>query len=104
VSGAAPFGSECGPWRQARIRGAAIRSLEEAYAALAAALALPAHFGRNLDALWDALTGDVVGPLELLWEDAAATRAALGSTPFERLIAVLREAEGARRDFRLRLR
>ena len=104
MSAAAPFGSACRPWRQARIKGAAIRSLDEAYAALAEALALPAHFGRNLDALWDALAAEVAGPLELLWEDAAATRAALGSTAFERLIAVLREAEGVRQDFRLRLR
>jgi ribonuclease inhibitor len=89
-----------GRWKRVRIDGAAVRSLEEAYSALAAALALPAHFGRNLDALWDAVTGDVAGPLELRWDDAAATRAALGAD-FERLVALLREAESARKDFRL---
>ena len=89
-----------GPWPQVRIEGAAVGSLDEAYSALAAALALPAHFGRNLDALWDALTGDMAGPLELVWDDAAATRAALGAD-FERLVALLREAEAARKDFRL---
>lgn len=90
------------PWRQVHIEGAATGSLDELYAALAAALGLPAHFGANLDALWDSLTGDMAGPVELLWHDAAATRAALGAD-FDRLAAVLREAEGARKDFRLRL-
>src|SRR5271169_18718 len=80
------------PWREARVDGAAIGSLAEAYAALAAALRLPAHFGANLDALWDSLTGDVAGPVELLWHDATATRAALGAD-FDRLVTLLREAE-----------
>jgi len=90
-------------WKRVGIDGAAVRSLDDAYSALAAALALPAHFGRNLDALWDALTGDVAGPLELRWDNTAATRAALGAD-FERLVALLREAEAARKDFRLLLR
>ncbi len=95
--------SEAAAPRRVRIEGAAVRSLDDAYDALAKALALPAHFGRNLDALYDALTGDVAGPLELEWADAAASRAALGQD-FERLAAVLREAERKRNDFRFNLR
>ncbi|MFI4987560.1 MAG: barstar family protein [Alphaproteobacteria bacterium] len=85
-----------------RIDGRAVRSLADAYTALAEALVLPAHFGRNLDALFDALTGDVAGPLELEWANAAATRAALGRD-FERLVAVFREVAAAREDFTFRL-
>jgi ribonuclease inhibitor len=84
------------------VEGAGIRSLAGAYDALAEALALPETFGRNLDALWDLLTGDVAGPVELVWRDASLTRAALGAA-FDRLVAVMREAERARPDFRLRL-
>jgi ribonuclease inhibitor len=85
------------------IEGAALRSLDDAYDALAAALGLPAHFGRNLDALWDSLTGDVEGPIELVWRDAARTHAALGAR-FEEILGVLREVERARPDFRVTLR
>ena len=32
---------------------------------LSRALALPEHYGRNLDALWDCLTGDLSVPCEI---------------------------------------
>jgi len=89
-------------WRRASIEGAGLRSLAEAYRALAAALALPPHFGANLDALWESLSADMAGPVELVWNDAAASRKFLGAD-FERLVTVLREAEAARKDFRVRL-
>ena len=42
-------------------------------------LNLPLHFGRNLDALWDALTVDATGPIEIEWHDHAWARAKLGA-------------------------
>jgi ribonuclease inhibitor len=77
-------------------------TLDKVYDALQAQLALPRHFGRNLDALWDVLTGDVRGPVTIRWRDHAKARAALGAD-YHRLIATLREAEAVRRDFRLEL-
>lgn len=34
-------------------------------------LELPEHYGENLDALWDCLSGDIELPLTVLWEDDA---------------------------------
>jgi len=77
-------------------------TLDAVYDSLRAQLGLPAQFGRNLDALWDALTTELPGPIEIVWPDSAAARAALGPD-YDRLLAVLREAEAARRDLVLTL-
>jgi ribonuclease inhibitor len=75
-------------------------TLDKVYDALQRQLALPSHFGRNLDALWDVLTGDVRGPVTIVWRDPARARARLGGD-YDRLIATLRDVESERPDFRL---
>jgi ribonuclease inhibitor len=75
-------------------------SMDAIYTALQRELRLPAHFGRNLDALWDALTKDVQGPLEIIWRDHAWARTKLGAD-YDRLITTLRDVEQERSDFRL---
>ncbi len=57
---------------------AGVKSIDAVYDILARDLGLPKHFGRNLDALYDALTGDVAGPFEIVVEDAKALERALG--------------------------
>ncbi len=79
---------------------AATASLETVYDILARDLALPAHFGRNLDALYDALTGDVAGPLEIVVTDAKALERNLGKKG-RALLDLLREAGRARKDLRI---
>jgi ribonuclease inhibitor len=78
-------------------------TLDKVYDALQRQLALPAHFGRNLDALWDALTTDVRGPATIVWRDSARARAALGED-YDRLVDTLRDVAAERSDFRLELR
>lgn len=75
-------------------------TLDAVYTALQRDLGLSAQFGRNLDALWDALTADVPGPFEIVWRDHARALAKLGGDG-ERLIATLRDVERARGDFHL---
>jgi ribonuclease inhibitor len=75
-------------------------TLDKVYEALQRQLALPSHFGRNLDALWDALTADARGPVTIIWRDAARAQSRLGGD-YDRLIATLRDVEGKRPDFRL---
>jgi ribonuclease inhibitor len=72
------------------------------HARLARDLDLPAHFGSNLDALWDCLARDVEGPFEIVWLEAEHSRALLGDT-FGRFEALFRELETERVDFNFRL-
>jgi ribonuclease inhibitor len=76
---------------------AGVKSLDAVYDILARDLALPRHFGRNLDALYDALTGDVEGPIAIAVEDAAAVKRRLGAKG-RALLQLLREASRARKD------
>ncbi|WP_134767543.1 barstar family protein [Nocardioides sp. 1609] len=54
-------------WRFAHLEGARIESVPELHGALAEALDLPDHYGRNLDALADCLT-DLPARQVLLWD------------------------------------
>jgi ribonuclease inhibitor len=89
--------------RQCLLTGSRVQSLGSFYDEMSRVLGLSADFGRNLDALWDALSADVAGPVELVWEDSAASAQGMGAD-FDRLVSVLREVEATRDDFRLVLR
>lgn len=79
---------------------AAHDTMDAIYSALHDQLDLPRHFGRNLDALYDVLTADVAGPVEIVWKEHAWARPKLGAD-YDRLITTLREIESEREDFRL---
>ena len=86
--------------RKVRLKGKAIQSLDEFYSEIARKLRLPDHFGRNLDALWDVLTTDVKGPVELVWEDTENSKTPLGKD-FEKVTALLKDVEKEREDFKI---
>ena len=73
---------------------AAIKDEAALHDILARELRLPAHYGRNLDALWDCLMRDVKGPatFELRHVDKADAR-------LRRYVALLREVATKRGDF-----
>ena len=77
-----------------------IRSLDRLYDELARQLDFPSHFGRNLDALWDTLSADVEGPLNIVWEDAALSRASLGDD-YARVVTLLEDVAAERGDMML---
>lgn len=79
-----------------------IRSTAQFYDELACQLDFPAYFGRNLDALWDVLSGDVEGPLEIVWDGTQLSRASMGSD-FVALVELLEEAAAERGDLTLKL-
>ena len=79
---------------------AAHDTMDAIYSALQDQLDLPRHFGRNLDALYDALTGDVAGPVEIVWKDHAWAKPKLGAD-YDRLVTTVREVENEREDFTL---
>ncbi len=76
---------------------AGTKTIDAVYDIFARDLALPKHFGRNLDALWDSLTGDVKGPFAIAVEDAPALEKALGATG-PKLVKLLRDLAKARKD------
>lgn len=75
-------------------------SLDRVYDILARDLGLPTHFGRNLDALYDVLTGGVEGPFTILVEDAKALEKALGAKG-PALLKLLRDVGKARKDAKI---
>ena len=77
-------------------------SVGAVHARLARDLGLGAGYGDNFDALWDSLTRDVPGPVEIVWHDGEHARARLGDA-FDRFVALFREVEAERADFRFRL-
>jgi ribonuclease inhibitor len=80
-----------------------IRTLAQFYDEVTCQLAFPPHFGRNLDALWDVLTGDVAGPFEIVWEGSAQAEANLGAD-YAKLIILLNDLAAERDDFTFVLR
>ena len=81
-----------------RLDGAGLCRREEAFALLGEALALPEWWGRNLDALYDCLTGELGRPVRL----ELSGREALEATDFgRRLLRVLEDAAAASSCFEL---
>jgi ribonuclease inhibitor len=76
--------------------GNSIETLDDVYDEVERQLTLP-YFGRNLDALWDVLTREIDGPVEILWREADVSRARLGAD-FDRVTALLREVAEDRPD------
>jgi ribonuclease inhibitor len=89
--------------KKVKLAGKSIRSLDEFYGEIARKLRFPDHFGRNLDALWDVLTTDVKGPVELAWEDSEASKKSMGKD-FEKVAALLRDVGKEREDFKVSFR
>lgn len=86
--------------RRCVIQGRRVCSLADLYETLGRQLGFPDHFGANLDALYDVLTGDVPGPIEIVWRDHGTSAAMLGAD-YGRVLAVLRDAAAARGDLTL---
>ena len=80
-----------------------IVTLAQCYDELARQLALPSHFGRNLDALWDVLTGEVAGPFEIVWEGSTQANASLDAD-YGKLITLFNDLVRERDDFTFSIR
>lgn len=66
-----------------------IGDLEDFYKILKQKITLPEHFGNNLDALYDSLTGDVALPLSLEFFNLSVDQL----ETFEDLLETLEDAE-----------
>jgi ribonuclease inhibitor len=72
-----------------------IGDYEDFYAQLKEKLPLPEHFGENLDALYDVLTGDLEMPLHLEFVNMTVDQLEI----FEDLLTTLENAEEELEDF-----
>ncbi|MFC9708843.1 barstar family protein [Paenibacillus sp. NPDC056933] len=80
------------------IHGKDIHGQEELHDVLQERLELGPSYGRNLDALWDCLTGFVSMPLTIQWIDFDTSRKYLGEYA-DRLLDVMQEAEEELEEF-----
>jgi len=78
--------------------GSAIEDVLHLHDLLQELLELPDYYGRNLDALWDCLTGEVALPLMIEWVHYAASRQKLGDAA-EQFVELFRDAERELADF-----
>ena len=88
------------PIKRCALNGLSIHSLDDLYDQLSNRLSLPAHFGRNLDALWDVLSTDIEGPFKIVWKHSDDSKKSMGKD-FERVVKLLQELEEERDDFQL---
>lgn len=88
--------------KRCRLNGRDIQSLSDLYDRLDVGLALPPHFGRNLDALWDVLSTDIEGPFEIIWNHAEESKKLMGRD-YSRVISLFEKLERERDDFRLQI-
>ncbi|WP_426349977.1 barstar family protein [Alloiococcus sp. CFN-8] len=61
------------------IEGALIDSREELHRIFQEALGISNHYGKNLDALWDVLTGEIDLPIRIIWRDFNITEKNIGA-------------------------
>ena len=88
--------------KRCTFNGDKIRSLDDFYDRISTLKDMPEHFGRNLDALWDALSTDVAGPFEIIWKNADASKKFMRKD-FNRVVKLLRDLEEERDDFKLKV-
>ncbi|MCL1851594.1 MAG: barstar family protein [Peptococcaceae bacterium] len=74
------------------LRSEEFASIDELHQLLMERLALPGYYGKNLDALWDCLTGWIKLPTTILWLGYENSARKVGPCA-EKVAEVFREAE-----------
>ncbi|NHQ88152.1 barnase inhibitor [Iodobacter sp. HSC-16F04] len=81
-----------------------IYKLNDAYQQLAEQLDFSSDFINNLDALYDELSGNLEGPIQITWENTMEAQAALGEEDYAALLAVFNDAIADRDDLSIILK
>lgn len=74
------------------LRSDEFASIEGLHQLLKDRLGLPEYYGKNLDALWDCLTGWIELPTTIVWLDYEGSVQKIGAYA-EKVAKILREAE-----------
>ncbi|MDK2123614.1 barstar family protein [Parachitinimonas caeni] len=80
-----------------------VKSAADFYNQFCQQLDLGDGFGHNLDALYDALTGLVEPPIEIVWHDSRDARKRLGKW-FDDVVSLIKEAAAETGDIELELK
>ncbi len=83
---------------QFEIDGKKINTVNDFHTEIAALLRLPEWYGRNLDALWDLLTGHVDTNVKLIWKNHSVSKDRLGNE-FDKIISVFLDLRKSEPDF-----
>ncbi|MCG7378591.1 barstar family protein [Paenibacillus sp. ACRSA] len=86
-----------------QIDGEQLLARDELHAILQEKLELGEHYGRNLDALWDCLTGEVSMPITIQWVHFEKSKQVLGGYA-DQVIDLMREVEEEIEGFTLELK
>lgn len=73
------------------IDGTTINSEEDLHDFFAKSFSLPDWYGRNLDALWDVLTGMVDMPLTIIWKNSEISKHRIAN--YEKFVSLLKDVE-----------
>ena len=73
------------------IDGLKIKSEDDFHYIIAKELDIPDWYGKNLDALWDVLTGMAIRPLKITWINSKQSEKILGR--YKEIINLLKEIE-----------
>ncbi|MBF0206676.1 MAG: barstar family protein [Oligoflexia bacterium] len=78
--------------------GDKIDSMEDFHDQISILLKFPEFYGRNLDALWDCLTGFIDTNFKLIWKNHAKSKVVLGDR-FEKIIILLDDLKKCEKNF-----
>lgn len=78
--------------------GNLIASETDFHEQISKALDFPDHYGRNFDALWDCLSGEIVTDIKLVWKNHSRCKAQLGER-FDIIIKLFDELHDECDDF-----
>ncbi|AZN36541.1 barstar family protein [Iodobacter ciconiae] len=81
-----------------------IHKLSDVYQQLTEQLDFSSDFINNLDALYDELSANLEGPIQITWENAREAQAKLGKKDYASLLAVFNDAISERDDLSLILK
>jgi len=83
-----------------QIDGNLIKSEQDFHVAIAKLLEFPEWYGKNLDALWDLLTGHVETDVQLTWSNHQISKENLGED-FKAIISVFEDLKESYPEFEL---
>ncbi len=87
--------------RSCRLDGAEIDSIRATCWSISKQLEFPAWFRPNLDALWDILTTDTEGPVEIIWDACDQSEKRMG-VDYKRVADLLISVDQERSDITVR--